>query len=166
MMPSRARPLLAAAMLTLALAARAQITQDPAALQSAQPGASSASQPGSVSSSANSSLAQAVLPENPFMRFEIVSLGSFPIMIFYTGFAFDLALYIENGYDSYYAPWPFANSYSYSANLSETDREKRILVALGGCAVVGIIDAIIHANKIKRARFLQEAGKPSSSSSN
>ena len=85
------------------------------------------------------------------MRFEIVSLGSFPIMIFYTGFVFDLALYIPNGYDSYYMPWPLASTYSYSANLPETDREKRILVALGGCAVVGIIDAVIHAEKIKRS---------------
>ena len=148
---------LGAALLVLALAAVgawAQSAQTPSTPQQQQP----AQAPGTVDAAGASTLVLPSLPENPYMRFEIVSLGAFPIMLFYTGFVFDLTLCIANGFDSYYAPWPFAGPSSYSANLPESDREKRILVALGGCAVVGAIDAVIHAKKVKRARLLEESG--------
>lgn len=94
-------------------------------------------------------------PENPIGRFEIVSLGSFPIMLFYTGFAFDLTQYAASNFDSAYAPWPFKNEYS--APLSDADRLTRIGVALGACVVVGAVDAYIHAQKARAAKRLRAA---------
>jgi hypothetical protein len=94
-------------------------------------------------------------PENPYRRFEIVSLGSFPIMLFYSGFSFDLGRYFANDFNPLYAPWPFQNQYS--APLTDADRYARIGAALGACVVVGAIDAYIHAMKVKKARRLREA---------
>jgi hypothetical protein len=93
--------------------------------------------------------------ENPFLRFEIVSLGSYPITLFYTGFAFDLQRYLANGRDSAYAPWPFKGTYS--ASLSTSERLTRLGVALGVSFAVGAVDAIIHASKVKAAKRLHEA---------
>ncbi|MCK7480367.1 MAG: hypothetical protein M0C28_26285 [Candidatus Moduliflexus flocculans] len=39
-------------------------------------------------------------------RFEIISLGAFPILLFYTRVAFDLRRWVGNGFDATYAPWP------------------------------------------------------------
>jgi hypothetical protein len=94
-------------------------------------------------------------PENPYSRFEIVSLGSFPIILFYTGFVFDLERYAANDFDSSYAPWPFQSAYSVA--LSDSDRLTRIGAALGGCMIVGAIDAYLHAVKVKKAKRLREA---------
>ena len=96
-------------------------------------------------------------PENPFSRFEIVSLGSFPIMLFYTGFTFDLGRYVANGFSASYAPWPFQNEYS--AALTDSDRLTRIGAALGASMVVGAIDAYLHAEKLKKARRLHAAAE-------
>jgi hypothetical protein len=96
--------------------------------------------------------------ENAFSRLEIVSFGSFPIMLFYTGFAFDLQRFFANGFDSAYAPWPFQSSYS--APLSDSDRITRLGVALGASLIVGGIDAYFHAEKVKKARRLHEAALP------
>ena len=93
--------------------------------------------------------------ENPFRRFEIVSLGAFPIMLFYADFGFDLQRFFAHNFDSYYAPWPFKNPTS--APITDTDRYERIGVALGACVIVGGIDAFIHAAKVRKARRLHEA---------
>jgi hypothetical protein len=98
--------------------------------------------------------------ENPFSRFEIVSLGSFPITLFYAGFVFDLQRYFANGRDSKYAPWPFKNAYS--ATLTDSDRILRLSCALGASFVVGVADAFLHAKKQKAAERLREAGEASS----
>ena len=94
-------------------------------------------------------------PENPLLRLEIVSLGSFPIMLFYTGFVFDLGRYFSNNLDSSYAPWPFQSIYS--APLSDSDRLTRAGVALGASLVVGGIDAFLHQMKLRKARRLHDA---------
>jgi hypothetical protein len=93
--------------------------------------------------------------ENPFRRFEIVSLGSFPILLFYSDFSFDLGRYFANGFDSAYTPWPFKNQYS--APISDSERLTRIGAALGASIVVGAIDAYIHNEKSKKAKRLREA---------
>ena len=103
------------------------------------------------------SVASPAKPENPFSRFEIVSLGSFPIMLFYTGFTFDLGRYVANGFSASYAPWPFQNEYS--AALTDSDRLTRIGAALGASMVVGAIDAYLHAEKLKKARRLHAAAE-------
>ena len=40
-------------------------------------------------------------------RFEIISLGAFPILLFYTRLAYDTSLFVKSGFDSSFAPWPF-----------------------------------------------------------
>jgi hypothetical protein len=94
-------------------------------------------------------------PENTFLRFEIVSLGSYPITLFYTDFAFDLQRFFANGRDPAYAPWPFKGTFS--ASLDDSQRLTRLGVALGVSFAVGTIDAIIHASKVKAANRLREA---------
>ncbi len=103
------------------------------------------------------SVAAPAKPENPFSRFEIVSLGSFPIMLFYTGFTFDLGRYVANGFSASYAPWPFQNEYS--AALTDSDRLTRIGAAFGASMIVGAIDAYLHAEKLKKARRLHAAAE-------
>ena len=94
-------------------------------------------------------------PENPFRRFEIVSLGAFPIMLFYSDFGFDLQRYSAHNFDSLYTPWPFKSPTS--APLTDSERYARIGVALGACVIVGAIDAYFHAMKVKKAKRLREA---------
>ena len=103
------------------------------------------------------SVAVPAKPENPFSRFEIISLGSFPIMLFYTGFTFDLGRYVANSFNASYAPWPFQNEYSVA--LTDSDRLTRIGAALGASMVVGAIDAYLHAEKLKKARRLHAAAE-------
>jgi len=95
--------------------------------------------------------------KSPFLknlrRFEIVAFGAFPIMLFYTNVGFDLSRYIRSGYDSYYAPWPLKNEYSYQASTSE------ILASIGTAALlslsVGTVDAIIRAIRSRNVRDSQ-----------
>jgi hypothetical protein len=101
-------------------------------------------------------------PENPISRLEIVSLGSFPILLFYTGFVFDLQRFVANNFDTAYAPWPIQSSYS--AQLTDSERLTRIGVALGGCLIVGCVDAYLHQVKLKKAKRLREAASSLSSS--
>jgi hypothetical protein len=93
--------------------------------------------------------------ENPISRFEIVSLGSYPITLFYVGFAFDLQRWFANGRDANYAPWPFNGGSSVA--LTDSQRLTRLGAALGVSFAVGAVDAIIHAGKVKAAERLREA---------
>jgi hypothetical protein len=90
-------------------------------------------------------------PENPFYRFEIVSLGSYPITLFYVGLAFDFKRYSDNGFDSAYVPL-FSDD-----SLTDSDRWVRLGAALCVSCVVGAIDAIIHDSKVKAAKRLRAA---------
>ncbi len=73
-------------------------------------------------------------------RFEIISLGAFPILLFYTRFGFDLRRYVEKGFKAEYAPWPFKTETAYAA----TDEEQLISVATaaGLSLTFGALDAI------------------------
>jgi hypothetical protein len=95
--------------------------------------------------------------ENPFLRLEIVSLGSYPISLFYIGFIYDIKRYYENNQDSAYLPWPF-NATS-SVSLDNSERVARLEAALCLSLSVGVIDAIIHASKVKKEKRLREAQK-------
>jgi len=98
-------------------------------------------------------------PENPLLRLEIVSLGSFPIMLFYTGFVFDLQRFIATDFNLSYAPWPYQSIYS--AQLSDSERLTRVGVALGASLVLGGVDAYLHQLKLKKARRLHDAAAES-----
>jgi len=79
-------------------------------------------------------------------RFEIISLGAFPILLFYTRFAYDTSLFIKSGidgdgFDSRYAPWPFRNESSYAPTSEE--QMARIFTAAGLSLALGTIDALI-----------------------
>jgi hypothetical protein len=100
--------------------------------------------------------------ENLLSRLEIVSLGSFPIMLFYTGFVFDIGRLVANNFDSQYAPWPFQSAYS--APLTDSERLTRLGAALGASLVVGGIDLYLHTAKLKKARRLHEAAAEALSS--
>lgn len=79
-------------------------------------------------------------------RWEIVSLGAFPIALFYTHMVFDVSRYIGSGFDSAYAPWPLKNEFSYKPSPSEWGL--MFLTAGAVAAAVGLTDAIIL--RIKR----------------
>lgn len=74
-------------------------------------------------------------------RFEIVSLGAFPILLFYTRFAADLQRYIANHFDGAFVPWPFKNENSYTPTDSE--QISYVLTAAGLSLAFGAIDAIL-----------------------
>lgn len=102
--------------------------------------------------------------ENALRRFEIVALGSYPIMLFYTGLGFDLSAYIGSGYDPSRAPWPFKNEYS--AELSDSERLARLGTAALASVLVAGIDAVIreagHRREERAAKRLFEglSGSP------
>jgi hypothetical protein len=93
--------------------------------------------------------------ENPLLRLEIVTLGSYPLALFYVGFIYDIQRYYENDRDSAYAPWPFRGSNSVA--LDNSERMARLEAALALSLTVGVIDGIIHASKVKKAKRLREA---------
>lgn len=74
-------------------------------------------------------------------RFEIVSLGAFPILLFYTRFAADMQRYISNHLDGVFVPWPFKNENSYTPTDSE--QISYVLTAAGLSLAFGAIDAIL-----------------------
>ncbi|HWR10512.1 MAG TPA: hypothetical protein VN445_01700 [Rectinemataceae bacterium] len=75
-------------------------------------------------------------------RIAIISVGSFPIALFYTNFVFDIARFAGNGFDVQYAPWPFKNQYS--AEVSSGETFLRLGVSLGVSTVIGVLDALIR----------------------
>jgi hypothetical protein len=93
--------------------------------------------------------------ENPLGRLAIVTFGSFPILLLYTDFSFDLGKFLIHGFDANYAPWPFKSEYSESP--AATERAARIGVAIGASAAVGVIDYAIRASRAKKARLQREA---------
>lgn len=74
-------------------------------------------------------------------RWEIVSLGAFPLALFYTRMAFDFSRYVDSGFQAIYTPWPFKNEYSY--NPSDAEQRTAFLTAMGVALAVGIADAVI-----------------------
>lgn len=78
---------------------------------------------------------------NSLRRFEIISLGAFPILLFYTRLTMDATRYAQNGFSTMYAPWPFKNENSYTP--SNDEQLKSVLVAGGLSLVFGAIDAFL-----------------------
>ena len=76
-------------------------------------------------------------------RFELIAVGSFPIMLFYSGVGSDLWRYVDSGFEASYAPWPFKNEYSYVP--SESERNARLLTAAGLSIGVATLDFTLRA---------------------
>jgi hypothetical protein len=93
--------------------------------------------------------------ENSLVRFGIVTLGSFPLMLLYSDLSFDVGRYFANGFAPEYAPWPFKTEYS--APVSENEKLLRIGVAAGASIGVGLIDYLIRQSKAKKERLRREA---------
>lgn len=67
-------------------------------------------------------------------RAEIVLVGSFPITMFVTVFAYDIIRYATNGFEPEYAPWPFKGP----GAVGLEDREKQgVLIA--GVSLSGLL---------------------------
>lgn len=83
-------------------------------------------------------------------RFEIIAVGVFPFMLFYTRFTFDMYRYVSNGFDSMYAPWPFKNEFSYKP----TDNEQYQAVLIAGIAslIFAGVDTFLYVKKQERKR--------------
>jgi hypothetical protein len=93
-----------------------------------------------------------VAQENPFRRFEIIAFGSFPITLLYTNIAFQVTHYVQSGFDSRWAPWPFTGEYTDS--ITDSERFTRMGVAAGISLAVAGLDALIrHARAKKAARL-------------
>ncbi len=73
-------------------------------------------------------------------RFEIISLGAFPILLFYTRFGFDLKRYVENEFSAEYAPWPLKSENSYKA--SDDEQILSVATAAGLSLAFASLDAI------------------------
>lgn len=74
-------------------------------------------------------------------RFEIVSLGAFPLLLSYTRLAVDIARFVGNDFAPGYTPWPFkpTNAVPFTAE----EQWSSIFVAAGLAAAFGLADAII-----------------------
>ncbi|MDP2816325.1 MAG: hypothetical protein Q8O19_06575 [Rectinemataceae bacterium] len=83
------------------------------------------------------------------LRFEIISVGAFPIMLFYTDLGFGIGRYLSSGFDSRYAPWPFRDSSSILPDDSE--RLVRIGVAAGISFAIAIFDLVTSLNNEAKA---------------
>jgi hypothetical protein len=72
-------------------------------------------------------------------RFEIISLGAFPILLFYTRLGFDFSRYLEHGFQAEYAPWPLKNEKSYVA--TDDEQMLSVVTAAGLSITFGALDA-------------------------
>ncbi|MDX9959743.1 MAG: hypothetical protein RBT68_14990, partial [Spirochaetia bacterium] len=78
-------------------------------------------------------------------RFEIISLGAFPVLLFYSRIALDTGRYVGNGFDASYAPWPFRNEFSYSPDSNE--QWLAVKVAVGLSLGVGLLDYFLLSRR-------------------
>lgn len=76
-------------------------------------------------------------------RTAIITVGVFPILLFYTDIAFDSVRFAANGFDAMYAPWPFNGGQS--AAVPAGERFWRLGVAAGLSLLVGIADYLLPA---------------------
>lgn len=93
-------------------------------------------------------------------RFEIISLGSFPIMLFYSRIALDLGRFVDNGFDSSYAPWPFRNEFSYKPD--DDEQWLAVKIALGLSLGVGVLDYLLVSRRKASKQVPQDADFPDS----
>jgi hypothetical protein len=104
---------------------------------------------GQSPAAAASALPDSAAFSNTFLgRFETIAVGSFPLSLFYMGFAFDLASWISNGGDALYAPWPFKSDKAPALLADER------LQRLGAAAIlslgIAVLDAILLPGAIER----------------
>jgi hypothetical protein len=90
-------------------------------------------------------------------RFEIVSLGAFPVLLFYSRIALDTGRYIGNGFDPGYAPWPFRNEYSYKPDSQE--QWLAVKVAVGLSIAVGALDYYLLSRRKARQELRNDSGE-------
>ncbi len=83
-------------------------------------------------------------------RFEVISVGAFPVLLFYTRVGYDINRWNSNGRDSKYLPWPFKNDYSYKPQTKaeidtyNSEQLQTVLIA-GACSLVfAAADAFIR----------------------
>jgi hypothetical protein len=78
-------------------------------------------------------------------RGEIIAFGAFPFAYFFSNFGFDTYRFFSNGYDTRYAPWPFAPA----AAIEQTQDEKFLTlgIAAGGAVVIALVDYAIMRYK-------------------
>lgn len=93
------------------------------------------------------------------LRFEIIAVGTFPIMFFYTNLGFGIGGYIASGFNAQYAPWPFSSS---SSTIDDSERLIRIAVGAGLSCAVAIFDLFSTLAK-EKARRSVELDSPASS---
>ena len=86
--------------------------------------------------------------ETPLGRFETIAVGSFPIVLFYVGFGFDMADYANSGFQRSYAPWPFksANAAAPSQDELGLRLQTAVLLSLG----VAVLDAVLKPLALAR----------------
>lgn len=89
----------------------------------------------------------------PLGRFETIAVGSFPIVMFYVGFGFDFAAYVQSGFQSLYAPWPFKDSRAPSPSQSELETRigTAVLVSLGIAGLDLILRPLAEAKRAKES---------------
>jgi len=87
---------------------------------------------------------------NAARRFEIIAVGVFPIMLFYTRFSFDMYRYFANGFNSVYAPWPFKNEFSYKPTNEE--QYQAVIIAGIGSLIFAGVDYFLYLKK-QRSRL-------------
>lgn len=85
-------------------------------------------------------------------RLEIISLGAFPILLFYTRFAFDTARFIDSGFDddgfdATLAPWPFKTEDSYEP--TDDEQWTSVGVAAGLSLVFGLVDMLVSGKSAR-----------------
>jgi len=83
---------------------------------------------------------------NTVRRYEIVSLGAFPILLFYTRFGFEIQRFIQSGFSASYVPWPFKNESSYVP--TDEEQLQSVLTAAGLAIAFGALDAILVTIKL------------------
>ena len=74
-------------------------------------------------------------------RFEIVSLGAFPLLLSYTRLAVDIARFIGNDFAPEYTPWPFKPTNAIPFTTGE--QWSCVYVAAGLSLAFGLADALI-----------------------
>lgn len=78
-------------------------------------------------------------------RFEIITVGAFPIMYLFTGVGYDYGYYVASGFSQTYIPWPVGQGTSQWTSTNNPDllQSKNITVisvALGLSLVVAGVD--------------------------
>jgi hypothetical protein len=86
---------------------------------------------------------------NDLRRGEIVALGAFPIMVFFSRMFLDLYRTATHNWDNNYAPWPFTGPNS----VGLTDNEVKLLFGIAGftSVLVSVADHFIIKHKRKKA---------------